>query len=198
MASLRALTRRLAWAAASRVSPEATRDLQLGRYARAWILPRDSRVQEHYVPTHELGHLGFDLHIEDQLARLRSWRSARHQQLFRQLRQDAEINTGFNGQTYGSEALHNGYYPTPDAEIYAAMILDERPEQIVEVGSGFSTLVAHRAIDYGDLDTKLTVIDPHPRTTVNAAADEVIRACIEDVDLDVRSWSPKSILLRCA
>ena len=31
----------------------------------------------------------------------------------------------------------NGFFLTPDAEVYASMILDRRPRRIIEVGSGF-------------------------------------------------------------
>ena len=114
--------------------------------------------------------------------------------MFRKLREDADINTGLNGQSFGTAALHNGYYPTPDAEIYAAMILDIRPKHVIEVGSGFSTLVARHAIRFGNVGSKLTVIDPEPRTNVGAAADEVIRAYVEDTDLAGRVWDPSTIL----
>src|SRR5687768_8142810 len=99
MASLGTVMRKLATAAASRVSPRLASDLKLGRYARTWILPRDSGVREHFVPSHTVGHAGFDLHIDDQLARIRAWRDDRYQRLFRELREDRSINTGKNGQT---------------------------------------------------------------------------------------------------
>ena len=103
------------------------------------MLPPTTGTNEYFVPSHLLGHAGFDLYVEDQLARISRWTDPRYQQLFRTLREDSGINTGLNGQSFGTTALHNGYYPTPDAEIYAAMILDIRPKHVIEVGSGFST-----------------------------------------------------------
>ena len=194
MSSLGAFLNKLAGATARRVAPDLAKEVRLGRYARQWILPRDSGVREHYLPGHMLGHAGFDLHIADQLTRIRNWRDDRYQRLFLELRQDASINTGYKGQAFGTDAVHNGYYPTPDAEIYAAMILDVRPQEIVEVGSGFSTLIARRAIRSGNTGSKLTVIDMQPRTDVGAAADEVIRQYVEDTDLENRVWKPNSIL----
>jgi hypothetical protein len=70
------------------------------------------------------------------------------------------------------DGKQDGFYPTPDAEIYAAMILDIGPLQIVEVGSGYSTLIARRAIQYATLPTKLAVIDPSPRTEIGELAPE--------------------------
>jgi hypothetical protein len=194
MSSIGTFLNKLTRATVRQLAPNLAKDIKLGRYARNWVLPRDSGVREHFLPGHVLGHAGFDLHTGDQLSRIRQWRDDRFQRLFNELRQDTSINTGLNGQTFGNTALHNGYYPTPDAEIYAAMILDVRPQEIVEVGSGFSTLIARRAIRYGDTGSKLTVIDMQPRTDVGAAADEVIRHYVEDTDLENRTWNPKSIL----
>ena len=176
--------RNLVRATACRMSPSLANDVRLAQYLKKWVLPRDTGTNEKFVPSHMLGHAGFDLHVEDQLARISRWTDPRYQQLFRALREDPEINTGLNGQSFGTAALHNGYYPTPDAEIYAAMILDIRPKHVIEVGSGFSTLVARHAIRFGNTGSTLTVIDPEPRTNVSAAADEVIRAFVEDTESD--------------
>jgi Methyltransferase domain len=90
--------------------------------------------------------------------------------------------------------LHNGWYPTPDAEIYASMICDFRPDRIVEVGSGFSTLIARRALEYADLATRLTVIDPEPRTDIERTADRAIYKRVEDIKLDQLELTPRSLL----
>jgi hypothetical protein len=186
--------RNLARSAGRRLSPALADDMRLARYVKQWVLPRDTGTKEYYVPSHVLGHAGFDLHLQDQLARISRWNDGQYQRLFRNLREDSAINTGLNGRSFGTAALHNGYYPTPDAEIYAAMILDYRPEEVIEVGSGFSTLIARHAIRYGNTGSKLTVIDPEPRTNVSSAADEVILSFVEDSDIVQRSWNPRSIL----
>jgi hypothetical protein len=186
--------RNLVRSAGRRLSPGLADDIRLARYIKKWVLPRDSGTKEFYVPGNVVGHDGFDLYLDDQLARIRRWRETTYQGLFRQLREDSSINTGCNGQSFGTVALHNGYYPTPDAEIYAAMILDFRPKEVVEIGSGFSTLIARRAIGYGKTGSKLTVIDIEPRTDVRAAADEVILSFVEDTNLAGRTWDPSTIL----
>jgi hypothetical protein len=164
-----------------------------GQYARTWLHPRTSGVNDYYTPSIFLGHEGIDLRITEQLGRLDAWRSERYQDLFSELRQDPTINTGWLGKK-GLAELHNGYYPTPDAEIYAAMILDTKPRQIVEVGCGYSTLVARRAIRYAALPTKLTVIDPSPRTGVDSVVDEIVNSFAEDSGLDHRAWAANDIL----
>jgi hypothetical protein len=74
------------------------------------------------------------------------------------------------------------------------MILDVGPPRIVEVGCGYSTLVARRAIGYAGLPTKLAVVDPAPRTDVGLAADEIVTSPVEDSGLDRRDWTENDIL----
>ncbi len=73
----------------------------------------------------------------------------------------------------------NEYYKRIDAETYYSVIRHYRPRQIVEVGSGFSSRVARQAIREGQLDTKLTCIDPNPRVAVGETADEHLQEFVE-------------------
>jgi hypothetical protein len=156
-------------------------DAALLGYLRAAVLPRPADVHDNYVPSHWLGTHGIDLRESDQLTRIERWRGNLYQKLYLQLRNDAEVNCPLAGKSYlGTTCLHNGWYPTPDAEIYASMICDFRPDKIVEIGSGFSTLIARRALDYAHHDAPLVVIDPAPRTDVEQAADSVVYQRVED------------------
>jgi Methyltransferase domain len=127
---------------------------------------------EAYVP--DDGSIG-DLALRDeaQCERLEHW--SRYAELFTELRNDPRINT----QHLGAGFIHNGWYPTPDAEVYAAMLGDVRPRRVVEVGAGFSTAIARRTIETLGLDSELVVIDPQPRTEVADMADTVIRKRVE-------------------
>lgn len=58
-----------------------------------------------------------------------------------------------------------------------------RPRRYVEVGSGFSTRFARRAIRDGGLPTRILSIDPRPRADVESLCDEMVRKPLEDVDL---------------
>jgi len=109
-----------------------------------------------------------------QLARIQRWATS-YADLFAGLRADSRINTLCWGQSH----LHNGTYATPDAEIYAAMILDYRPLSIVEVGAGFSTLIARAAVTRLAKSCAIIVVDPEPRTDVRDAADVWISECVE-------------------
>jgi hypothetical protein len=74
------------------------------------------------------------------------------------------------------------------------MIAIRRPSRIIEIGGGFSTLVARSALDQLGLDTELVVIDPEPRTDVTAAASRVIRQRVEQAGLSESDFPPSSIL----
>jgi Methyltransferase domain len=177
--------------AACRLAPDLTQIIRAGRYAQEWVVPRPVFPDTDYLPRFKIGNEGFSLNIPDQLRRLQTWRQDRYQNLFRIIREDPKINLI---KTTTSGVLHNRYYPTPDAEIYAAMVLDRKPDRIVEVGSGYSTLIARSAIQYSESRTKLIIIDPAPRTSVSGAADEIIPKFVEDSGLENRVWGANDLL----
>ena len=80
--------------------------------------------------------------------------------------------------------MRNPFFATPDAEFYAGLIADRRPDTIVEVGGGYSTVVARRTIERAGLPTRIVVVDPEPRTDVAGSADELIRSRVEEVGAD--------------
>jgi hypothetical protein len=170
-------------------------DIAQLNYLRGCVLPGPTAVYDQYVPSRWIGSHCIDLHESEQLARIESWRGEEYQKLYRRLRNDAVINCPFAGKSYlGTTCLHNGWYPTPDAEIYASMIYDFRPDQIVEVGSGYSTLIARCALSFAQHAVPLTVIDPSPRTDVEQAAERVIYARVEDTKLDNFALTGRSLL----
>lgn len=74
----------------------------------------------------------------------------------------------------------NDWWGTIDALYQCAMLRARAPALYLEVGSGFSTLFARRAVrDFG-LRTKIVSIDPAPRAEVDACCDEVIRMRLQD------------------
>lgn len=62
--------------------------------------------------------------------------------------------------------VRNDYFGPVDAEVYYAFIRHFMPDLIVEVGSGYSTIVASKAIDNSVHRTILSAIDPAPRTVI--------------------------------
>ena len=74
---------------------------------------------------------------------------------------------------------HNSYFASPDADLLYCTLRHAAPKRYVEVGSGNSTRVARQAVLDGDLQTRITCIDPFPRIEVSGFADEVIREPVE-------------------
>jgi len=176
----------------TKVLPKLQSDRELARFMRENVQPilPEGADETLNKPLSMLDPPAIDFRLESQLALLTSFQSPAHQALFRELREDRVINKfGF-----GSEAVSNTYCNTPDAEIYAAMILDRRPPRVVEVGSGFSTLVARKAVSYSRSDTKIVVYDPFPRTDVKPAADELNLMPVERSGLAQSDWSPRDLL----
>lgn len=173
-----------------RVDPRFWRYLTLEPFLSEVIPDRVEQLDpEDYVPKPVAIGTGVDLREADQLALLESWQS-RFDSLFAGLRGDSAINTQAMGRPY----LHNGFYPTPDAEVYAAMIADRAPHKIVEIGAGFSTRIARRTLSETSGDTELLVVDPEPRTDISRVADTVLRRRLEDIDLDMLGLDEHTLL----
>ncbi len=55
------------------------------------------------------------------------------------------------------------------------------PVEFIEIGSGFSTRFARRAIRDHALPTRILSIDPEPRAEIDSICDDVVRCPLEDV-----------------
>lgn len=176
----------------AKVFPRLRSDRALAHYMREHVQPIAPAVADETTnkPATMLDPPAIDFRLDAQLALLSTFRSERHQELFRSLREDAVINK-FG---LGSAGVSNTYCNTPDAEIYAAMIMDRNPPALIEVGSGFSTLIARKAVGFAGAATKIVVYDPYPRTDVEPAADELTLAPVEQSGLAERRWSASDML----
>ena len=138
---------------------------------------------------------GLTSNTASQVELLEEFRGREYGELFEALRRDPRINVGFDrSEAPRPDAIRNPYFPTPDAELYGAMLLRWKPHLVTEVGSGFSTAVARVAIDRGGLDCVLRVIDPEPRISVDDLADDVERVPVERSSL-VGAGVPEHSLL---
>jgi len=154
------------------------------------LLPQDHETRLDYVPDKKIGNAGFSLNIEHQLAFLQKLSEPRFQELFRGLRADPKINVGFGGKNYRDHGLiHNGYYPTPDAELYAAFIAEYQPVRIIEIGSGYSTLVAHYTITHFGIKSEIHAIDPEPRRDVLDYASRIEKERVENSSISTIDFS---------
>lgn len=93
----------------------------------------------------------------------------------------------------GNRKLPNFYYENPsfgygDAEIYYLFIRNLKPKRIIEIGSGFSTLIAVEAIKRNKEEgfiTQLTCIEPYEFSWLESIPEvTIMRQKVEDVPLD--------------
>jgi hypothetical protein len=73
------------------------------------------------------------------------------------------------------------WFPRLDAAAAYAMVRGTRPRRIVEVGSGHSTRFLARAVADGELDTRITAIDPQPRASIESLPVEWLRTPVQRV-----------------
>lgn len=74
------------------------------------------------------------------------------------------------------------WFPALDAAAAYTMVREKRPARIIEVGSGHSTRFMVRAVKDGNLNTRITAIDPSPRATISSLNINIINATVQEVD----------------
>jgi predicted O-methyltransferase YrrM len=89
--------------------------------------------------------------------------------------------------------VNNHAFESVDAEVYYTLIRASRPKLVVEIGSGWSTLLANRAMDANERDGhpgRILAIEPYPYDFVRETADateriELRAEQVQQVDLAV-------------
>ncbi len=79
----------------------------------------------------------------------------------------------------------NIWFSCLDAAALVSFLLKRRPKRYFEIGSGYSTIFARHAVQWGGLETRITSIDPQPRAEIDDICDEVIRCRLEDCAPDM-------------
>jgi hypothetical protein len=85
----------------------------------------------------------------------------------------------------------NGWFDGFDAELLYGLIRRFKPARVIEIGSGYSTLIASQAARANAIDghsTQITAIEPNPREfLVELAGDrwQLTKSRVEDVPLSV-------------
>jgi predicted O-methyltransferase YrrM len=77
----------------------------------------------------------------------------------------------------------NGYFVGLDAVALYSMLAILKPKRYMEIGSGYSTKFARRAIMDHGLCTRIVALDPEPRAEIADVADEIIGSPLEASDL---------------
>jgi hypothetical protein len=173
-----------------RFFPKIASEIDLGRYVEVNCLPSpqpDGTGDWDKVLLD--GNIDYKLNFDAQIEILDQIKHGKFEQLFQKIQTDPKIN-----QNNSVNAISNNYFNTPDAEIYAAVISIYKPEKIIEIGAGFSTRIARHAIGFSNLETKLVVIDPSPRTEVYDIADKVINSKIESINMNELELTDRTIL----
>lgn len=125
--------------------------------------------------------VGIDLRVDQQLELVRRLGS----RFGAELEELPRAPSGRPGEFY----LENDLFGWLDATIYHCMLREFRPQRVIEVGSGLSTLLAIRALERNDADGAsgaITAIDPYPQrgllSTLTERADVLMKR-VQDVPL---------------
>jgi hypothetical protein len=109
-----------------------------------------------------------------------------------------ELIRAFGGQRAALEAIpdsspaegpepswSNSFFSGLDAVALYGLMALHKPRRYFEIGSGFSTRLARRAVRDLSLPTTVLSIDPSPQSAIDALCDTVIRQPLEDVNVEV-------------
>jgi hypothetical protein len=72
-----------------------------------------------------------------------------------------------------------------DSVTLFSLLCLHNPKSYFEIGSGWSTKFAWKAITNHELQTKIVSLDPYPRAEIDPLCDDVIREPLEDTDLSI-------------
>jgi predicted O-methyltransferase YrrM len=78
--------------------------------------------------------------------------------------------------------IDNNFFERGDAEIYYSMIRYYKPKKIIEIGSGFSTLIALEANKKNNSNSTITCIEPYENSWLEKLDINLIRKKIEQID----------------
>ena len=118
---------------------------------------------------------GIDLNTNEQLELLDKLNFSQELKIL-----DLNNNSKFN--------INNDFFSKGDAEIYYQIIRYTKPNKIVEIGSGQSTLIALEAIKKNEEEnnktTQLTCVEPYENFWLEDLNIAIIRKKIEDINFD--------------
>jgi hypothetical protein len=82
--------------------------------------------------------------------------------------------------------FENHYFDGFDAAVYYSLIRRLKPGRVIEIGSGYSTRFAHKALTRNADGGTLTCIEPFPEERLNGLRlnVEVLQQRVEDVDVE--------------
>jgi len=119
------------------------------------------------------------------------WNTTNQLNYLKELTYASELKDIPNRKTDSWREFHfnNGAYESGDAEYWYQILRKEKPKKIIEIGSGYSTLMALKAIEMNQREDsgyqcELTCIEPYEFAWLEELEVNVIRSKVEDLDLD--------------
>lgn len=95
-----------------------------------------------------------------------------------------EFSPPLRSERPGEFAWEGGPFSYSDAIAYYAMIRTRKPQTIVEIGSGWSTLIARMACEKNGVG-RIICIEPYPSDVLQALPDiELVQRRVQDVETD--------------
>jgi SAM-dependent methyltransferase len=161
----------------SSVGPKIDLLFPIGHFYSPIADPEDIAARKATVFRPREGSPGIDYRVEEQLQLLRAL--APHAE-----RIDYPVEDPGDGRTY---FYANDQYPVLDAEFLHAALCHFRPGNMVEIGSGFSSLITanvNRSVLGGSLD--FTCVEPYPRQFLRDGVEGITNLVISRVeDMDI-------------
>lgn len=142
-------------------------------------IPTKADLQQDYW-SYKSELVGIDINHENILNLL-----AQIDKYINEFRESIPLYQSNNNQIY----LINSSFMAVDAHIYYSFIRHFKPNQIIEIGSGFSTLFANHALSRNSEKVKLTCIEPYPPSFLEALTSEngniqIIPKKLQDIDIN--------------
>lgn len=132
------------------------------------------KIWEHPDPLH-----GIDLNVEAQLNLLNKFDYSSELNDIPVEKTEKDLDYFYNNYNFGAG----------DAEILYSVIRHFKPKKIVEIGSGFSTRLAKKALDENrktGFDSEHICIEPYEMPWLNQLeTTKVIRSLVEDTDISI-------------
>ena len=130
-----------------------------------------------------------DHYYEPQLIYSKDFDAKKERSLHLDLNIVAQLSALSELEKYQSELgtlrVHDPSFGAGDAELYYLLIRDKKPKRIIEIGSGFSTLLARKAIEKNSAEgfaTTLTCIEPYEKKWLDNLSDiQLIRKPVEQL-----------------
>lgn len=91
-----------------------------------------------------------------------------------------------NLEGYGFKfSWNNGFFPGLDIASLYTMVSVYKPNNFIEVGSGYSTMIAYQSIKDHGINTSIISIDPLPRVDIKKISTRTIEQPLENIDLQI-------------